>query len=277
MSLLESEISKLQKKGFEIAKRKTLKYGKTVYLRKKKGGVSGFLGSYDKTYLYFAEGDSNIRNITEFLNDYRKFYNDNEFDASDRGYFLVSGTFDKADFNKLRNGLYKSNELKNSIVVRQVESQVLKQKSEFQQEKIKEKIVEREITRTNISTEKISFPQVVKTVNSIDFISSNKEREYENQLYQYLLARGFDVQHEKSRRGARFDLVIGNDEIAVELKVIKGASQFDGLVGQIMRYKNDFNKIIIVLRDELRNPSVMKQETKRLEQIDPENIAIVIK
>ena len=57
MSLLESEISKLKKKGFEIAKKpKTLKYGKTVYLQRKIGGVSGFLiKSYDRAYLYFAE------------------------------------------------------------------------------------------------------------------------------------------------------------------------------------------------------------------------------
>lgn len=176
MSYLESEISKLKKKGFEIVKKpKTLKYGKTVYLQKKKGGVSGFLGSYDKTYLYFAEGDSNTRNITEFIKDYHKFYGDNEFDAADRGFFLVSGNFDKVDFNNLRNGLLKNNDIKNSIVVRQVESEITKQKTEFQQVKIREKTVEREITRTNISIEKVSFAQVVKTIGSIDFIPCLRE------------------------------------------------------------------------------------------------------
>lgn len=278
MSLLETEISKLKKKGYEIAKTKTLKYGKTVYLEKKISGVKGFLiKSCDRIYLYFAEGESNIRNMTEFLNEYRKFYNDNEFDSSDKGYFLVSGTFDKSDFNKLRNGLYKSDELKNSIVVRQVESEVIKQKSEFQQEKIKEKIVEREITRTNITTEKVSFSKVVRTIESIDFIACEKEKDYENQLYQFLGAKGFEVCHEKSRKGARFDLVIGDDEIAVELKIIKGSSEFQRLLGQIMQYKSQFNNIIIVLVDKFGNPSVMKQETKRIKEIDPENIAIVIK
>lgn len=175
--------------------------------------------------------------------------------------------------------MLKNNDIKNSIVIKQVEREVVKQKSEFQQEKIKEKIeiVEREITRTNITIEKVSFPKVVSTIESIHFIACEKEKEYENQLYQFLGAKGFDVSHEKSRKGARFDLVIGDDEIAVELKIIKGSSEFQRLIGQIIQYKSQFNNIIIVLVDKFGNPSVMKQETKRIKEIDPENIAIVIK
>ncbi len=152
-----------------------------------------------------------------------------------------------------------------------------KEKTEFQQEKIKEKIVEREITRTNIKTEKVSFEKVLRVVKSVSFISSDKEKEYENQLYQYIQATGYDVSHEKSRRGARFDLVVGDDEVAIELKIIKGSSEFQRLIGQVIQHKSQFKNIIILLIDKFGNPSVMKQEIKRIRDIDPENIAIVVK
>jgi len=130
---------------------------------------------------------------------------------------------------------------------------------------------------SDTSIGEVNFHKLVNDIQSIPFIPSSKESGYENQLYVYLNAKGFNVQHEKSRRGSRFDLVIGNDEVAVELKVIRGTSQFDALIGQIMRYRRDFKKIIIVLRDEFRNPSVLREETKRIQDIDPDNIVVIIK
>lgn len=277
MSILENEVSKLEKKGYTRSSRKSLKYGKRVILKKKKSGLSGFAGYSYHAYLYFPK-DSNAQAITEFLNDFKKYVSDEGIDESDaRGYFLVKGAFDKITFDALEKAVLKKGNLRNSIIVRQLETVMEKEKTDFHEEKIKEKIVEREITRRSISTEKVSLAKVVSSIESVTFIKGDKESEYEKQLYTYLDGRGFDVLHERSHKGARFDLVIGEDEIAIELKLIKGRGQFDQLFSQVSRYKKQFNNIIVVLIDALRNPSIMKEEVKRIEEIDPEKVTVVVR
>jgi len=276
VSLLENEISKFEKRGFKIKQRRSLRHGKKLVLERRRKGLIGFIGAYDVVYIYFVDGDSNTRNITEFLKDYRRFFKDENLDKQDKGYFMVSGKFDKVAFRDLKKALIKEDKIMRTIRVKQLKTRVISERAKVEEEHIKEKIVEREITRRKITIEKVSVRKVFNAVKSIPFVSAKKERGYETQLYQWLVAKGFEVQHERLRRGARFDLVIGKDEIAVELKVIRSTSQFDRLMGQIMRYKNQFEKIIIVLIDELRNPSIMKQEIKRLKQIDP-NILVVVK
>jgi len=67
MSRLENVIDKHRKRGFEVKQKRTPKYGKSVYLVKEKGGLSRLLGAAYGVYLYFIDGDSNPRNVTEFL------------------------------------------------------------------------------------------------------------------------------------------------------------------------------------------------------------------
>jgi hypothetical protein len=242
MSILENEVSKLEKKGYEHSSRKSLKHGKRIILKKKKSGLSGFAGYSNHAYLYSPK-ENNAQAITEFLNDFKKYVSDEGLEEKDvRGYFLVKGTFDKVTFDELQKVILKKGKLKNSIVIKQLEMTMEKEKTGYHEEKIKEKIVEREITRKSVTTEKVSLTKIVHSIESIPFIKGRDEREYENQLYAYLCAKDFDVQHEKAHKGARFDLVIGDDEIAIELKVVKGSSQFDTLIGQIMRYKKQFQK-----------------------------------
>ena len=243
MSLLEGEISKLEKKGYEHSSRKSLKYGKRVILKKKKSGLSGFVGYSQHVYLYSVNENSNAQAITEFLNDFKKYVSGEGIEKSDaRGYFLVKGSFDKDTFDELQKAVLKKDTLRNSIVVKQLEMVMEKEKTGYHEEKIKEKTVEREITRRSITTEKVSLSKVVNAIESVPFIKANRELEYESQLYTYLSGKDIDVNHEKSRKGARFDLVIGDDEIAIELKIIRGSSQFDSLIGKFQDTKNNFRR-----------------------------------
>jgi hypothetical protein len=275
LTILEDEIAKYKKKGFEVCQKRTLKYGKRIYLEKPRG----LLGiSYNGIYIYYVDGDSDTRNIQEFLKDYGKFYGEERFDTDDRGFFACSGNIDNGLFRELRNAL-----IKDKYIISTIRTKILpraipnERKKMIKEGRIKEKATERKITKIRGIEEHISLEQVLKTIKDISFISSKKERGYENQLYQFLSSKGFPIVHERLRRGARFDLVLGKDEIAVELKVIKSASNFYPLIGQITTYKDYFERIIVVLIDEIRNPSIMKAGIKKVEDIDPENIHVIIK
>lgn len=278
MSVLENEITKYKKKGFKPRQKRTLKYGKRVYLKKERGGISGWLGGFDALYIYYAEGDSNTNNIREFLKDYSRFYEKHDFDTGDKGKFMCSGKMDKRLFRDLKKALVRDEDISRTISVKTLPRVVIeKRKKVIEEEKIKERITEREITRRKVTEERISFRGVLGTIKKTQFIKAKKERGYENQLYQFLRAKKYPVVHERLRTGARFDLVLGEDEVAIELKIIKSSGQFNSLYGQIARYKDYFEKVVIVLIDEMRNPSVMNSEIKRLQKIDPKNIVVITK
>jgi hypothetical protein len=153
---------------------------------------------------------------------------------------------------------------------------VSKKKLALEEEHIRERITEREITRRRVTAE-INDKKLLEEIKAIPFTRSEKEKGYEIQLYQWLSAKGYPVEHESMRRGARFDLVLGEDDVAIELKVVRSASIFDSLFGQVARYKDQFRKIIVVLIDEFRNPGIMKREIARLEELDPEKIKVIQK
>lgn len=123
----------------------------------------------------------------------------------------------------------------------------------------------------------LNIKKVLDVINTIQFIHYPKEKGYEMQLYQALQFAGLLFKHEGMRKGARFDLVLGKDEIAVELKVVKNASIFNPLFGQIHKYQKEIRKIIVVLIDEFKNPSIMNEEIERLKAISSGNIEVIVK
>jgi hypothetical protein len=169
-------------------------------------------------------------------------------------------------------------EVKERTVKKEVKAKavVSKKKLALEEEHIRERITEREITRRRVTAE-INDKKLLEEIKAIPFTRSEKEKGYEIQLYQWLSAKGYPVEHESTRRGARFDLVLGEDDVAIELKVVRSASIFDSLFGQVARYKDQFRKIIVVLIDEFRNPGIMKREIARLEELDPEKIKVIQK
>jgi hypothetical protein len=83
---------------------------------------------------------------------------------------------------------------------------------------------------------------VLDVINAVPFVPSTGENGYEAQLYAAFHTKGLPVEHESQRRGARFDLVLGKDEIAVELEVIRNVSIFDPLFGQIDSIKSSLER-----------------------------------
>lgn len=275
MSALDREILKYTKRGFEVSQKRTLKYGKRIFLKREKGGF--FWSEYECIYIYYVDGDASINHMREFLKDYNKFYNKMEFDEGDKGYFICSGSMDNKLFRDLKKSLIRDKEILSTIKVKCLRKKpITKKKVTLEEERIKERITEREIVRRRVKVE-IDEKKILRAIKSISFTRAKREREYETQLYQYLQAKDYPVEHERSRRGARFDLVLGENEIAIEIKIIRNASVFDALFGQIHRYKDEFRKIFVVLIDEFRNPSVMKREIRRIEEIEPKKIKVIVK
>jgi hypothetical protein len=68
------------------------------------------------------------------------------------------------------------------------------------------------------------------------------------------LAQNYPVEYEGAKKGARFDLIIGKDDVAAELKIVRNSGVFDRTVGQISKYRNEVKRIVVVLIDMAKNP-----------------------
>jgi hypothetical protein len=274
MSFLEKEILKFERKGFKVAQKRTLKHGVRVFL-KKGGGLGGLLG-YDAICLYYIDGDSNIDNLRETLKDYVKYYEGQGFDTSDRGLLIFSGDLDEKLFKDVKKVMISNEDIRGTIKAASL-SQGIAEKPIMRVESKRPvgEPHERMTTRHGVPTDRISLQKVVDAIKSTPLIPQPKEKGYEAQLYTALHSKGFPVDYESQRRGARFDLVLG--EIAVEIKVVKSASIFDTLYGQVSRYHDQFSKVIIVLIDQFRNPSILNKESERLKKISPGNIDVIVK
>jgi hypothetical protein len=214
MGSLETEILKYEKRGFEVRQRQNLKYGLRIFLRRER---EGFFSGFDGTYLYYVNGDAAFDSLRECLNDYIDFYESARFDEGDKGFFLCSGSLDEKLFKDLRERIPEK--YRNSIEAISLGEEVATQPK---MEKKPEKIVEK-AGRTSVE-------KVLDALNSTPLVPQTKEKGYEAQLYTALNARGFPVDYESQRKGARFDLVIG--DIAIELKIIEDKSKFDALYGK---------------------------------------------
>jgi len=124
--------------------------------------------------------------------------------------------------------------------------------------------IEQEITRTEtIRTEKVKT-KVKKTTRTLTKLRSHlkqfkpivtrkkalKERQLEAQMVQSLSAIfGPDkVNYQERARGGRVDIVV-DDKYAIELKVINSPSQLTSMVGQVMKYSKEYDKVFLWMYD----------------------------
>ena len=247
-------LEKYKKSGFEVRQRRTLKHGKRFYLTKKKGGVSGFLGGADGLYIYYVDGDSNTDNIREFLKDYSNYYDSEEFDEEDKGFFMCSGKIDTGLFKDLRDALIKDNDVKGTIRTKVLKKATVTKKRTIETEKIKEKVTEREITRKRVTEEvEITLQSVLKEVKK--FKSSapkirgkQKEKLYTTALSGYLSHAFPDIEMEQPvGRGCKIDALVGR--IGIEAKYRPDANEINRLYGQIDTYLQFLDSIIVVFFD----------------------------
>jgi len=112
MDLLENEILKYERKGFEIVQRRRLRHGLRVFLRREAKGT--WSSGFDGVYLYYVDGSASADSIRECLKDYVKFYEDEDFGEGDKGFFLCSSVEEKL-FRDLKKVKIEDNEIRNSI------------------------------------------------------------------------------------------------------------------------------------------------------------------
>ena len=266
MGSLESELAKYKKKGFEVNQKRTLKHGKRIYLFKEKDGVSGWLGGADGIYIFYVEGDSNTDNIRQFLKDYQEFYEKQEFDVSDKGYFICSGKINKGLFKDLKNALIEDEDIRSTIRVKsfpKAGSVTGRKRRIIEEEQIKEKITEREITRRKVTEERISVKSLLRRINTFEAPTRpKKEKQLENMLVSYLQAF-YDVRTQLTYERARIDAKIGNT--GIEIKYQPSSGDFDRLYGQLEKYLKNLDEVIIVIGSE-KSKELTKSFKKRLKE-----------
>lgn len=261
---LENEIAKYDKKGFKVKQKRTLKHGKRFFLAKTKGGVSGWLGAYDALYIYYAEGDSNTKNIREFLKDYTRFYGKHDFDESDKGFFMCSGKIDKGLFKDLQNALVRDSDVRRTIKTKSLPRVTVTRKGRFvEEERIRERITEREIRRRRVAEERISVRGLIRKIGKFEPPTRPKrEKQLENMLISYLQAF-YNVRTQLTYERARIDAKIGTT--GIEIKYRPSAGDFDRLYGQIEKYLKHLDEVIVIISSE-RSKELTKSFKKRLKE-----------
>jgi len=250
MTALDNELEKYKKKGFKVSQRRTLKHGKRIYLEKKRG----WLGGFDAVYIYYVGGDSNTQNIREFLKDYSKFYDKNNFEESDKGFFMCSGTIDKGLFRDLKKALIDDEDTLHTIKTKALPRVTVTMKRRtVEEEQIKERVTERKITRRKITEEQITLNSVLGEIRSFKRRSTKisgkrKEKLYTTALTGYLSHAFPSIEMEQSLgKGARVDAKVGN--IGIEAKYRPDQNEINRLYGQIDTYLQFLDSVIVVFFD----------------------------
>ena len=165
---------------------------------------------------------------------------------------------------------------------------------QFQQVVVEDVEIEQEITRTEtIRTEKVKT-KVKKTTRTISKLRSHlkqfkpmvsrkkalKERQLEAQMVQSLrpIFGPDKVNYQERARGGRVDIVV-DDKYAIELKVINSPSQLTSMVGQVMKYSREYDKVFLWMYDiksQLKTKDV-NEFKNMMKQASVDNLEIIQK
>jgi len=165
---------------------------------------------------------------------------------------------------------------------------------QFSREIVEDVEIEQEITRTEtIKTEKVKT-KVKKTTKTITKLRSHlkgfkpirtrkkqlKERELEAQMVQSLSAifGTNKVNYQERARSGRVDIVV-DGKYAIELKVITSPSQLTGMVGQVMKYSREYDKVFVWIydsRSQLKTKDV-NEFKKMMKQASVNNLEVLVK
>lgn len=133
----------------------------------------------------------------------------------------------------------------------------------------KKKLIKRNITVIN--NENSIFDQILSSLSNYhtDSIFQN-EREFETFIHAKLESdyKNLNINRQDSNSETKPDIVIDND-IAIELKIAHTRSDLQRALGQIMDYKDVYNKIILVLLDTNEFQEIDKYITKFTEMHVP--------
>jgi len=162
---------------------------------------------------------------------------------------------------------------------------------QFQQAVTEDVEIEQEITRTEtIRTEKVKT-KVKKKTQTLPRLRSHlkqfkpmvtrkkalKERQLEAQMVQSLrpIFGPDKVNYQERARSGRVDIVV-DDKYAIELKVITSPSQLTSMVGQVMKYSQEYDKVFLWMydiRSQLKTKDV-NDFKKMMKQASVDNLEI---
>lgn len=229
MDSLEKEILKFEKKEFKVQQKRTLKYGLRTFLKKK----GGFFGSDLSVYIYYVNGDATTDSYREFFKDYVKFYQNNDFESSDKGLFLCSGNCDEKLFKDLRKAMIKEDDVRNSIKLLGLGESA-------------EKEVEEKQPRREIKEETAESSEILGRIKKFTIHKKPKtEKDLDSMLVHYLSAFYPDIQTQVAYQNAKIDAQVG--DVGIEIKFQPSASELDRLYGQTEKYLKSLEKVIVVI------------------------------
>lgn len=153
--------------------------------------------------------------------------------------------------------------------------------------------VEQEIIRTEkIKTEKVTtkVKKTTKTITKLRSLLNDfkpivprkkllKERELEAQMVQSLttLFGPKKVNYQERARGGRVDIVV-DSRYAIKLKVITSPSQLTSMVGQVMKYSQEYDRVFVWIYDiksQLKTKDVNDFE-KMMKQASVNNLEVKV-
>jgi len=231
---LEKEILKYEKKGFKVEQKRTLKHGVRFFL--KKGRLFG-----EGVCLYYIDGDSNLDNLRECLKDYVRFYEEQGFDASDRGLLVFTGNLEEKLFKDLRKAMISDTDVRNTIKAISLGKEIIEKEIEKEESKRKIRKATKEVD--------VEIPKLENVIEKIKKFSPHKmpkkEKELENMLISYLSAFYPNIRTQMTYEKARIDAQLG--KIGIEIKYQPSASELNRLYGQVDGYCKHLDKVIIVI------------------------------
>jgi len=115
---IQKIILNYEKKGFKVKQKRKLKHGRRIYLLKE---IEGFLfTSFNQTYLYHVTGLCSVDSLRECFRDYAKFYESEDFDKGDKGFFVCSDDVDPKLFRDIRKVVIDDADIRRSITLKKV-------------------------------------------------------------------------------------------------------------------------------------------------------------
>jgi len=162
-------------------------------------------------------------------------------------------------------------------------SKTIKKRIKEEDLEVEQEIERTEKIKTTIKrkTKEIEFDSdVSKIINNFEIIKKKdmKERDVEGQLVQSLrtIIPKEKVDYQQRGRSGRADIVIGRD-IAIELKLISGASQLMSLKGQLHSYSKEYDKLYVWMYDlnNVLKPQTMDTFKKELSEMGVKNIEVI--
>jgi len=202
--------------------------------------------------------------LRECLRDYERFYENQEFDEGDKGFYLCSGSLGEKLFKDLRKDLIEDYDIRNSIKAMSLGKETVLRPEE--NVAIPEEET-REVKEQPRTEKKEANDEVNDILNKIKTLTihrmPNTEKDLDNMVVSYLSAFFPEIQTQVAYQNARIDAQIGN--VGIEIKFQPDASEFDRLYGQTEKYLDSLEKVIVVIGYE-RSSELTENFVKRVER-----------